>query len=75
MEAKLVRVENKIDASKDVRKEFEKTLRPFIEKSLSEETRRAYGRVVKEFFRFHKLVEPSEIKPIDVIRWRDSLIG
>jgi integrase/recombinase XerD len=59
---------------KDAKKEFEKTVRPFIEKSLSDETRRAYGRVVKEFFRFHRLVEPFEIKPIDVIRWRDSLI-
>jgi integrase/recombinase XerD len=56
------------------RKELEKTFRPFIEKSISEETRRAYGRVVKEFFRFHKFTEPSQIKPIDVIHWRDSLI-
>ena len=58
----------------DSKKEFERTLRPFIEKSLSNETRRAYGRVIKEFFLFHKNVEPAEIKPIDVIRWRDSLI-
>lgn len=73
MQAKLVKVENKFDLV-DAKKEFEKSLRPFIEKSLSDETRRAYGRVVKEFFSFHKSVEPNEIKPLDVIRWRDSLI-
>lgn len=73
MQAKLVKIENHVD-SVESKKEFEKSLRPFIEKSLSEETRRAYGRVVKEFFRFQKSVEPAEINPIDVIRWRDSLI-
>ncbi len=46
MQAKLARVETKID-SIEAKKEFEKSLRPFIEKSLSDETRRAYGRVVK----------------------------
>jgi len=74
MQAKLVKLENKIDSAGDSNKEFEKSVRPFIEKSLSAETRRAYSRVVKEFFRFHKFLEPSEIKPIDVIRWRDSMI-
>ena len=49
-------------------------MRPFVEKSLSEEMRRAYGRVIKEFFLFHRSIEPTEIKPMDVIRWRDSLI-
>lgn len=73
MQAKLARVENQIDVI-EAKKAFEKSLRPFIEKSLSDETRRAYGRVVKEFFRFHKSIEPAEIKPIDVIRWRDSLV-
>lgn len=74
MEAKLVKIENKIDSAADSKKEFEKSVRPFIEKSLSSETRRAYGRVIKEFFLFHKTIEPVEVKPIDVIRWRDSLI-
>ena len=74
MQAKLVKIENKIDSAADSKKEFEKSVRPFIEKSLSSETRRAYGRVIKEFFLFHKTIEPIEIKPIDVIRWRDSLI-
>ena len=74
MQAKLVKIENKTDSAADSKKEFEKSVRPFIEKSLSSETRRAYGRVIKEFFSFHKNVEPVEVKPIDVIRWRDSLI-
>lgn len=75
MESKLVKIENKINAvAADSKKEFDKSLRPFIEKSLSAETRRAYGRVIKEFFHFQKSIEPAEIKPIDVIRWRDSLI-
>ena len=69
---KLERQTNSISASK---LEFEKSLRPFVEKSLSAETRRAYGRVIKEFFVFYKTIEPTEIKPIDVIRWRDSLIA
>lgn len=49
--------------------------KPFIEKSLSAETRRAYGRVIKEFFRFCGYVRPEEITPEMVIRWRDSLIA
>ncbi len=74
MEAKLVKIDNQIDSADKTKAEFEKSLRPFIEKSLSTETRRAYGRVIKEFFLFHKSIEPTDIKPIDVIRWRDSLI-
>jgi len=74
VESKLIKVENRIDSIADLKKDFEKSLRPFIEKSISAETRRAYGRVVREFFAFNKIVEPSEIKPLDVIRWRDSLI-
>lgn len=74
MQAKLVKVENKIETIARAKAELERGIKPFIEKSLSSETRRAYSRVVKEFFRFHKYVEPSEIEPIDVIRWRDSLV-
>jgi len=74
MEIKLIKTESKINLGREANKRFEKDLRPFIEKSISAETRRAYGRVVREFFAFNKTVEPSEIKPIDVIRWRDSLI-
>lgn len=74
MKAELVKIENEIEARANTKKEFEKSLRPFIEKSLSEETRRSYGRVIKEFFAFHRIIELTEIKSMDVIRWRDSLI-
>jgi integrase/recombinase XerD len=74
MEARLIKIENKIGLITNTKAELEKNFKPFIEKSVSAETRRAYGRVVKEFFRFQKYTEPSEIKPIDVIRWRDFLI-
>jgi len=47
----------------------------FCERSVSEETRRAYRRVVREFFTFQKQKEPAEITPSDVQRWRDHLIG
>ena len=46
---------------------------PFCEKSLSEETRRAYRRVIREFFLFVKGVHPSEVTPADVLAWRESL--
>ena len=74
MKAESVKIENEIEARANTKKEFEKSLRPFIEKSLSEETRRSYGRVIKEFFAFHRIIELTEIKSMDVIRWRDSLI-
>jgi integrase/recombinase XerC len=47
----------------------------FCERSVSEETRRAYRRVVREFFRFIGPRHPSEISPQDVQRWRDQLIS
>jgi integrase/recombinase XerD len=74
MEAKLIKIENKTEPIANAKVELEKSFKPFIEKSLSTETRRAYARVIKEFFRFHKYIEPAKIQPIDVIRWRDSLI-
>jgi site-specific recombinase XerD len=46
----------------------------FCERSVSEETRRAYRRVVREFFRFTGALHPAEITPQDVQRWRDQLI-
>jgi site-specific recombinase XerD len=47
----------------------------FCERSVSEETRRAYRRVVREFFRFTGPRHPAEITPQDVQRWRDRLIN
>jgi len=46
---------------------------PFCEKSLSEETRRAYRRVIKEFFAFVKGAHPSEVTPQHVLAWREEL--
>jgi len=46
----------------------------FCERSVSEETRRAYRRVIKEFFIFQRQKEPTEVTPADVQRWRDWLI-
>lgn len=51
-----------------------KQVAPFCEKSISEETRRAYRRVVKEFFRFFDFRHPAEITHLELLRWRDHLI-
>ncbi|HEX8163406.1 MAG TPA: tyrosine-type recombinase/integrase [Pyrinomonadaceae bacterium] len=50
-----------------------RTAIPFCEKSVSEETRRAYRRVVKEFFHFVGGEHPSLVTPDHVLRWRESL--
>lgn len=47
----------------------------FCERSVSEQTRRAYRRVVREFFRFTSGQLPTEVTPADVQRWRDQLIN
>lgn len=52
-----------------------RTTSAFCERSVSEETRRAYRRVVREFFRFTGQRHPEEITPVDVQRWRDQLIA
>lgn len=46
---------------------------PFINKSVSEETRRAYGRTLREFFQFVGMKHPTEAVPNDVVLWRDRL--
>jgi site-specific recombinase XerD len=46
---------------------------PFINKSVSEETRRAYGRALREFFQFASMKHPAEIVPADILLWRDNL--
>jgi site-specific recombinase XerD len=50
-----------------------KSAAPFVNKSVSEETRRAYGRAVREFFQFAGMKHPSEVVPNDVVLWRDRL--
>ena len=46
----------------------------FCERSVSEETRRVYRRVIREFFAFHRQKGPTDVTPADVQRWRDSLM-
>ena len=46
---------------------------PFVNKSVSEETRRAYRRAVADFFQFVAGKHPVEVVPADVLRWRDHL--
>jgi hypothetical protein len=45
---------------------------PFVNKSVSEETRRAYRRAVREFFQFAGMKHPSGVVPNDLL-WRDRL--
>jgi integrase/recombinase XerD len=46
---------------------------PFVNKSVSEETRRAYRRTVTGFFQFIGGKHPTEVVPADMLRWRDHL--
>jgi integrase/recombinase XerD len=46
---------------------------PFVNKSVSEATRRAYGRALREFFQFAGMKHPSQVVPNDVVLWRDRL--
>ena len=46
---------------------------PFVYKSTSEETRRAYRRTLLEFFRFVGMRHPADVVPDQVLRWRDTL--
>src|SRR5215217_1331301 len=50
-----------------------KSATPFVNKSVSEATRRAYGRSLREFFQFVSMKHPSEVVPNDVLLWRDWL--
>jgi len=45
----------------------------FSERSISEETRRAYRRVVREFFHHFKYRHPADITSKDILAWRDAL--
>lgn len=45
----------------------------FINKSVSEDTRRAYRCAVSDFFQFVGGKHPTEVVPDDVLRWRDHL--
>jgi integrase/recombinase XerD len=51
-----------------------RTVAEFCERSISEETRRAYRRVTREFFRFTGNRPLQEITSADILRFRDSLL-
>jgi site-specific recombinase XerC len=46
---------------------------PFVNKSVSEETRRAYRRAISDFFLFLGGEHPTEVVLVDVQVWRDHL--
>jgi integrase/recombinase XerD len=50
-----------------------KLAQPFIYKSVSEETRAAYHRAIREFFAFVGGIHPTRVTPVDVIAYRDHL--
>jgi len=50
-----------------------KSASPFVNKSVSEATRRAYSRSLKEFFHSVGQKHPSDVLPQDVLLWRDRL--
>lgn len=50
-----------------------KSAAPFVNKSVSEATRRAYGRALREFFQSMSLKHPAEVVPADVVLWRDKM--
>lgn len=57
-----------------VRMRFDlKLAQSFIYKSVSEETRRAYTRAIKEFFNFNNNLHPAQVTPAHVIAYRDNL--
>jgi site-specific recombinase XerD len=61
------------DGETPVRRFDPKSTTPFVNKSISEATRRAYSRTVREFFQFVGMRHPSEIVPNDLLLWRDWL--
>ena len=62
-----------VDESLAQRRFDPRTAAPFVNKSVSEETRRAYHRAVADFFQFIGNKHPAEVAPADVLRWRDHL--
>lgn len=50
-----------------------RTAAPFVYKSTSEETRRAYRRTLLEIFRFVGMSHPADVVPDEMLHWRDSL--
>ncbi|HEX8708854.1 MAG TPA: tyrosine-type recombinase/integrase [Pyrinomonadaceae bacterium] len=53
----------------------ERMAAPFVYKSLSEDTRRAYNSAIRDFFLFVNMLHPRDIQPAHVLAWRDHLIS
>lgn len=53
----------------------QKIAAPFVYKSLSEDTRRAYNLCIREFFFFVDSMHPRDVTPTHVLAWRDHLIA
>jgi site-specific recombinase XerD len=65
----------KVEKHQEIAKfDYTEQAKPFVLKSLSEETRRTYETHIKEFFLFHNLKHPVKVTATDVIRWRDALL-
>jgi site-specific recombinase XerD len=61
-------------SSSPPRQQFDlKLARPFIYKSVSEETHAAYTRAIREFFQFVGGLHPQDVVPAHVINYRDHL--
>ncbi len=52
----------------------QRTAAPFVNKSLSEETRRLYRRTIREFFTFVGSKNETHVTQEDVLGWRDHLL-
>jgi integrase/recombinase XerD len=52
-----------------------RTASPFVNKSISAETRRLYHRVIREFFAFVAFKHETLILAEDILKWRDDLMS
>ncbi len=48
---------------------------PFVYKSLSEDTRKAYALCIRDFFSFAEGLHPADVTHAHVLAWRDHLIS
>jgi len=65
----------KIDAEGQLARFNPRTATPFVDKSISPETRRLYQRVIREFFAFISYKHETLINAEDILRWRDDLLA
>jgi integrase/recombinase XerD len=65
----------KISADGQVAPFNPRTASPFVNKSISAETRRLYHRVIREFFAFVAFKHETLISAEDILKWRDDLMS